>query len=114
MVTGFISAIRARTNPVYSSALLPTDTAEASEAVLTTFSVLLVSRINGIWEIPKQTIFLGAAAAALPLADPDLLRYSQRKFKSYQPRSPSEPTVFYDFHLGHVPRVYTTWKRCGS
>jgi len=68
-----------------SSALLPTDSSAAIDAVLTTFSRQLVSRVDGIWEMRKQAKYL-EAAAALPSADPGLLRYFQRKFKPYQPR----------------------------
>ena len=91
------------------SALLPTDTVEAIEAVLTVFRRQLASRIDGIWEMRKQAKFL-VAAACLQSADRALRRYFQRECKPYHPQAISESTVFYGLCLGHVLGVYTTWK----
>ena len=96
-----------------SSALLPTDFSAAIDAVLTTFSRQLVSRVDGIWEMRKQAKYL-EAAAALPSSNPGLLRYFQRKFKPYQPRPSVEPKCFYGIRLVHVPGVYTSWKEAHS
>jgi len=93
-VTGFASA---------------TDSSAAIDAVLTTFSYQLVSRIDGIWEIRKQAKYL-EAAAALPSSDPGLLQYFQRKFNPYHPRPASDTKLFHGVRLGHVPGVFTSWQ----
>ena len=75
-----------------SSALLPTDT--AVNAVITGISRQLVHMIDGIWEMRKQAKYL-EVSAALPSAEPALLRYLQRKFKPYQSRPTADPESFY-------------------
>jgi len=96
-----------------TSALFATVSSAAIDAVLTTFSRQLVSRVDRIWGMRKQAKYL-EAAAGLPSSDPGLLRYFQRKFEPYQPRPSVEPKLFYGVRLGNVPGVYTSGRKHSS
>jgi len=92
-----------------SSVLLSTDSSEALHAVLLDFSRTLVPRIDALWEARKQAKYIEAVANSLK-ADPITFHTLQRKYKPFSPRPIKVLKVFYGVLLGHVSRVYTSWK----
>ena len=77
MVTGFASAINSTQLTSLASALLPTDSSEAIEAVLLDFSRTLVPRMDEIWEARKQAKYIEAVEQNAG-ADPITLRALER------------------------------------
>ena len=72
-------------------------------------SFLLTHRIDIIWAARQQAAY-HTAHSRTPEADPVLLRTLQRRCFKRRTITASASTVFYAVRLGHVPRIYTSWR----
>ena len=74
------------------------------------FFKVLASTIEALWETATRPKVLLKAVARSKDTDPVTLQLLQRNCVPFSPRLVQGAKVFYGVRLGHVSRVYTSWK----